>query len=280
MTSERTVPKLPKWPFLLGDLILVAGAAWVASRHEGPLGLWASLVCLAAVGLGAWFCILPFLREYQAAVNLTEAETMADAVTQIRNLETIRSHIVDATGLWSAVQGQAEKTVQGAREVSDKVTAQMQEFGAFLQKANDHEKNTLRLEVDKLKRAEADWLQVLVRILDFVFALHQAGLRTGQKELIHELTQFQNACRETARRIGLVPFLPSVEDVFDPKVHQLSDPNTTVEPGSRVKEIIAMGFTFQAQLLRRALVRVVASPTEGNVTSIESMAKAAATRTT
>ena len=46
----------------------------------------------------------------------------------------------------------------------------------FLAKANDSEKGFLRLEVDKLKRAEGEWLQTLVRILDHVNALHQGAL--------------------------------------------------------------------------------------------------------
>lgn len=261
--SDRNLPRLPKWPFVLGDLVLVAGAAWAASRHPGPLGLWASLVCLAAVALGAWLCILPFLREYESGVNLAEAGTLADAVAQIKNLENIRSHIVDATGLWSAVQGQAEKTAQNAREVADRVAAQLAEFNAFFQKAGDQEKNTLRLEVEKLRRAEAEWLQVLVRILDFVYALHQAGLRTGQKELIHELTQFQNACRETARRVGLVPLVPATGELFDAKLHQLPDGQSGGPAGARIKEVMATGFTYQAQLLRRALVKVASTEPAG-----------------
>lgn len=261
--SDRKLPRLSKWPFVVGDLVLVAGAAWVASRHSGPLGLWASLVCLAAVALGAWFCILPFLREYEAELNLAEARTLADAVAQIKNLENIRSHIVDATGLWSAVQGQAEKTAQNAREVADQVAAQLTEFKAFFQKAGDQEKNTLRLEVEKLRRAEGEWLQVLVRILDFVHSLHQAGLRTGQKELIHELTQFQNACRETARRIGLVPLAPTVGELFDAKLHQLPDGQSAGSGGARIKEVMATGFTYQAQLLRRALVKIAPAEAAG-----------------
>ena len=49
-------------------------------------------------------------------------------------------------------------------------------FGDFLRKSNDAEKSHLRLEVDKLRRSENEWLQILVRILDHIFALHQAAM--------------------------------------------------------------------------------------------------------
>jgi len=44
---------------------------------------------------------------------------------------------------------------------------------------NDSEKTTLRLEVEKLRRGELEWLQALVHILDHVFALHTAAMHSG-----------------------------------------------------------------------------------------------------
>ena len=41
------------------------------------------------------------------------------------------------------------------------MTAEARAFQQFLDKANDTERNHLRLEVEKLRRAEGDWLQVL-----------------------------------------------------------------------------------------------------------------------
>ena len=62
--------------------------------------------------------------------------------------------------------------------------------------------------MDKLRKMEGDWLKVAVQILDHVFALFRAAERSGQPALIEQLGQFQNACRDAARRIGLVPFAP------------------------------------------------------------------------
>jgi hypothetical protein len=57
-------------------------------------------------------------------------------------------------------------------------------------------KNHLRLEIEKLRRGEGEWLQVMVRVLDHVQALHLAGQRSGQRNLIEQLTHFQNSCRD------------------------------------------------------------------------------------
>jgi molecular chaperone GrpE (heat shock protein) len=98
-----------------------------------------------------------------------------------------------------------------------------------------------------------------VRMLDHVHALHQAGVRSGQPSLREQLSHFQSACREIARRVGLVPFEANGDDPFDEKVHQLVEPDDQPLDQARVVETVAAGYTFQGQLLRRSLVRVKAT---------------------
>ena len=129
-----------------------------------------------------------------------------------------------------------------------------------MQRANDSERATLRLEVEKLRRAEADWLQVLVRMLDHVFALHQGALRSGQPGLIEQLGNFQNACRDAARRVGLTPFTANEAEPFDAQRHQLVEEGAKPPPDAVVAETIAAGYTFQGRLVRPALVRLRETP--------------------
>jgi molecular chaperone GrpE (heat shock protein) len=255
--TERSEPKLPKWPFLVSDAALLALALWTSAR-VGAAGLWPLLLCFAAVALGAWLCIIPFLREYSARLKFAEADALTSAVAQMQNLENIKSRIVEATGRWQGIQDTVNKTLHSAREVSERMTAQTQEFYTFFQRAGDQEKTTLRLELEKMKRAEAEWLQVVVRILDYVYALHHAGVRSGQADLINELTQFQNACRDAARRVGLIPFLAAPNEAFDARIHQVPDTHAKPASDSTIEELLAPGFRFQTQLLRRALVKVAA----------------------
>ena len=91
-----------------------------------------------------------------------------------------------------------------------------------MQKMNDSEKATLRLEVEKLHRGETEWLQVLVRILDHVFALHTAAVRTGDPKFAEPITNFQNACRDIVRRIGLTPFIAEPDEQFNAERHQFA----------------------------------------------------------
>src|ERR1051325_12049960 len=102
-----------------------------------------------------------------------------------------------------------------AKEIAQDMAAEVKAFNEFLQRARTDERSALQLEVDKLRRGETEWLQVIVRMLDHVYALHQAALRSRQPSLIEQLGNFQNACRDAARRIGLQPFVAAPEELVD-----------------------------------------------------------------
>jgi molecular chaperone GrpE (heat shock protein) len=99
-------------------------------------------------------------------------------------------------------------------------------------------------------------LQVLVHILDHVFALHTAAMRSGDVKFAAPITTFQNACRDTARRLGLTPFAAEPNEPFDAEHHQVAGSKETPPAGAVVAETVGSGYTFQGRLLRPALVRL------------------------
>jgi molecular chaperone GrpE (heat shock protein) len=254
--SDLNAPKLSKWPFLLGDSLLVGMACFITYQSRPVLGHWElCFVVLCVVG-GALLGIAPFLLEYDARVKVAEASGLTTVVSQMKNLEGLAAQISGATGLWQNAQDAADKTAHAASDIAERMTTEVQSFTEFMQRANDSERATLRLEVEKLRRAEADWLQVLVRMLDHVFALHQGALRSGQPALIEQVSNFQNACRDVARRVGLTPFAAQEAEPFDAKRHQLIEEGATPPPDAVVSETVATGYTFQGRLVRPALVRL------------------------
>ena len=231
------------------------GVAWLIYwQSRAPMTVWDAFLCAGSVAFGAGLCVTPFLLEYRAAMKLTEADRLANAVLRIENLEILGRQITQATAGWQTAHEHATKTVDAAREIAQALTTEARAFGEFLKKANDTEKNHLRLEVDKLRRAENEWLQILVRILDHIFALYQAARHSGQAKLIEQIGQFQNACRDISRRVGLVPFVVIPGEPYDPKVHQLADASLVPAAEARVAETIATGYSYQGQLVRPVLV--------------------------
>jgi molecular chaperone GrpE (heat shock protein) len=257
MSDLEAARKLRKWPFYLADLVLSGIAAWVIYRSGPDAGAAHVLIilgCLLAAAWAAWLSVSPWLIEFRANAQSAESSTLSKSLAQIKDLERVADLIRQANSQWQGVQDAAGRTVSAAREISDKMKVESDEFMKFIQNAHNDERAGLRLEAEKLRRTEGDWIKVVVQILDHVFAITRAAERSGQQSLITQLTQFQNACRDAARRIGLSPFVPAAAEPFDPRAHQLPDTKFTPPENAKIGEVLATGFTYQGQLLRRALV--------------------------
>jgi molecular chaperone GrpE (heat shock protein) len=270
--QDKISAPVPKWPFFLGDIAMLGMAYFIYSETRGPLGRWEFAACGLCVLLGAALGVFPFLLDHKARLRQMDAIALGSVSDKIQKLEQLAIHISAATTHWEMVQSSAEKTSNAAGEITERISTEAREFAEFMTKANDGEKATLRLEVEKLRRAEGDWLQVVVHLLDHVYALHAGALRSGQPRLIEQLTHFQNVCRDAARRVGLVPVMPAVGEAFDSKRHQSAD-KETASPDSVIKEVLAPGFTFQGRFVRPAAVRLAqraaASATAENQLSLE-----------
>ena len=246
--------KIPKWPFLLGNALLLAFAYLIVWKSPHPISKWEILACFAAAALGAILGILPFLLDYRAMGTALQVNALGVVADKIRDLEKLAAQISAATNQWDVVQAQADKTAAGARQMADKMGAEVREFSEFMQKMNDTEKTALRLEVEKMHRGETEWLQMLVRVFDHIFALHAGAIRSGQPQLAEQITHFQNACRDTVRRIGLTPFVAEPGEAFDAVRHQVADSKNEPAEGAVVGETIGSGYNFQGKLLRPAIV--------------------------
>lgn len=256
--SDSSIVKLARGPALffclLGDALFLGLAWWIMSHAHAPLMLWDVAALIICVGAGAWLSLLPFLADHKAELQLAESEKLASTLAQIQNLEQIAAQVAGANAQISSALDESAKTVAAANEVSIRMAAEAKSFAEFMQKANDTEKGHLRLEVEKLRRAEGEWLQITVRILDHVFALHQAAARSNQANVAQQLSNFQAACHDAARRVGLVAFAAAPGATFDANRHRLVEESTEAPVSTLVGETLAPGFTYQGQLLRPALV--------------------------
>ena len=250
---------LPKWPFWLGNLLLLGFAWFVVWKSPHPISITTVIFCVSLCAVGAILGCVPFILEYRAFLKIVEVNALGTAVEQIQNLEKFSTQISDATNRWAAVQestgGQAEKTAASAKEIADRMSNEVREFSDFMEKINDSEKATLRLEIEKLRRGEAEWLQTLVRILDHIFALHNAAARAGQPKVAEQISHFQSACRGVIRRVGLAAFAAEKNEPFNPERHQVAD-GAKPAADSVVGETVGPGYTFQGKLLRPALVKL------------------------
>jgi molecular chaperone GrpE (heat shock protein) len=256
--NDVTKWKVPKWPFFLADALLFAFAYFFMLRAPQSIHHWE--LAAACVAFGAVLSLIPFYLDYRAMEKALEINALGAVADKISNLETLSEQISSATNHWTViqetVQKESGKTAAVAKDIADKMTEEVRRFSEFMAKMNDSEKSTLRLEVEKLRRSEGEWLQMLVRVLDHIFALHVGAVRTGDQRFIEPITNFQNACRGSVRRLGLVQFVAEPDEPFDAERHQLAGKQEAIPAGAVVGETVNAGYTFQGKLLRPALVRL------------------------
>ncbi len=255
--DETNAPRMATWVktvFFIGDILLLLVALLIVTEVPRPISLPYACLLVAAVAIGGILSTIPFLVEFKAMVQLAEVEGLKSSTAQLQDLERLTHQIRLATGQWQTVQEHCSKAVSSAQEIGSRMIQEGKDFAQFMEKANDSERTHLRLEIDKLRRAESEWLEVVVRICDHVYALHRAALNSGQPGLAEQLTRFQHAVRDSARRIGLVPHEAKENDLFDEQAHQLFDSNHPASPGALIAETVATGYTLQGQPIRRIVV--------------------------
>ena len=250
---------IPKWPFLLANALLIIAAGVLISKAAHPISQPQIYLSIGCVALGALLGCVPFILDYRATGKLIEVNAVGAVAEQLRDLKIYSTQISAATDQWARVQettqGHSEKTVDAAREIAGRMAEEIREFNEFQAKLNDTEKGALRLEVEKLRRTEGEWLQVVARILDHIFALHNAAARSNQPDLAEQISNFQNACRDATRRVGLTAFNAAPEEKFDAqKFRAQGVDNPPAE--AIVAETLAPGLKFQGRLIRPALVRL------------------------
>jgi molecular chaperone GrpE (heat shock protein) len=273
--SEQPTPQLNKVPFQLADLVLLGVAWYVASQAPRPLPLMEFLIVIGAVAAGAVVGILPYLVEYRALTRLAESELLSATIRQLNNLESIARNVTAATAQWHGVQSLAAQTNKSAKEIADQMSAELSGLTDFLRKSNDSERANLRLEVEKLRRVEGEWLQVVVGIMDHVSALHRAAAHSGQPALVQQLGAFQHACRDIARRVGVSLLEARPGEEFDAERHRLPSPDAESPDEAVVADVLVPGVAFQGRLLRptivtvRAMATVAVPPSSGVETAWE-----------
>ncbi len=272
--NEALKWKVPKLPFIVAEVVVLLGGIIFAMQAPHSLGHWKVFVVCVAVG--AALGIIPYILDYRAMAKIIEINALGAVAEKIQNLEQFCAQISAATGRWAAVQEfvgeNAEKTATTARQIADKMSAEVREFSEFMKKMNDSEKSAMRLEAEKLRRGESEWLQTMVRILDHTFALHVAAVRSNQPRVAEQIAQFQNACHGAVRRLGLNAYVAQPNEPFDGTRFKLVDTNEKPADGAVISETLAAGYTFQGKPMRAALVRVreaaPAPPATPPVTSI------------
>ena len=147
-------PKLPKWPFLLGDALLL-GTAWlIADQARNPFTgqplVWIVVCVVAAAILGA----VPFLADYARKQDeaLDERQRGLDAIA--RTVAATAEQIsIAANGLHELTE-LAQRNLKAASQLGPGLEEKVAALKAELTATRDDERAALRKEIAALRAAD------------------------------------------------------------------------------------------------------------------------------
>ncbi len=246
---------VPKWPFLLADIIFITLGFWISTLIQSEPQSWQIISILVCAVLGATFAVAPFYFEYNSESKAVEIAQLTTVTKEINKMESVASQIAAASESWEAVQVSSKQTAKLAGEITARIAEMVETHEEFMANANNEKFNTLNLEVEKLRRSETDWANSLVGLLDLVYRLERSAAASGKDPFIQTMGQFQGQCRSVARRVGLVAFEAELGTAFNPEEHALSDEESAAADAA-VSETRLPGFRLQGKLVRKPLVAV------------------------
>lgn len=235
--------------------MLLLLAYWIQSKGGLNFDAGVAFALFGCVVAGAFLAIHPFVQDHRAAMRLLETGALVSAAEKITEMHRVSEAISAASTQWQAVHDGATHIAKTSAEMTQRMDVSAKEFMEFMKQSNDTEKAHLRLAVEKLRRTEGEWVEVVVSMLDQTFRLHQAAVRSGKSGVSDNIGKFQLANRDMARRVGVVLRESATGATFDSTQHRLAD-ESTPPAGALIQEVLAPGVDFQGQALRPELVAV------------------------
>jgi hypothetical protein len=186
-------PKLAKWPFLLGDALLL-GTAWlIADQSRNPFTgqplVWIVVCVVAAAILGA----VPFLADYARKQDeaLDERQRGLDAIS--RTVASSAEQIsIAANGLHELTE-LAQRNLKAAGQLGPGLEEKVAALKAELAATRDDERAALRKEIAALRAAETHRVETAAQQL----AKTAAEILRAESALQKEIAAARELCAAT-----------------------------------------------------------------------------------
>ena len=151
-------PRLPKLPFILGDIALLLLAAFIVDRHPNPLSPLPLLIITACFLAGVVATMVPFLVNYardqeDAAVSLRQ-----ELGEQFKRLMAASEHLQHSTAQLKTIEEIATKNLQAAEKLPYRLQEKIAEFNQQLAETENEEQEALNQELAALRASESERL--------------------------------------------------------------------------------------------------------------------------
>jgi hypothetical protein len=151
-TRPASPPPVKRWPFVLGDVLLLGIALGVVVLGGSPPGLVTLVVVAICVLLGVGLLVAPYLMEYEARVRFAEAATHDQLEIQARRLAQTVEQLSHAVSRSQSTEEQAGQALGTIEELTEKLTSQSDELASALARSTEREIADLKLQLERVAR--------------------------------------------------------------------------------------------------------------------------------
>lgn len=172
-------PRLPKWPFLVGDAALLGVAVLIALRSPQPFPAAVVLTIAGCVALAALLGSIPFLSDYAARQDEALDERQRNLEGLTRTLADAAEQISIAANGLHELNDLAQKQLHQAQQLPKQLAAEVQDQDRQLNAAAMKENAALREQLGTLRAAGIAELKAATERLQetaAALAKHEAAL--------------------------------------------------------------------------------------------------------
>lgn len=145
-------PRLPKWPFLAGDVLLLGVASVIATQVRNPFAGTPLMLIVACVALGAVLAAVPFIADYARKQDEALDERQRSLEALARTVATSAEQIsIAAAGL----HGLAETATKNL-QLAEQLPARLQEKIGEVKSLHTAESEQLETTADHIRQAAAE----------------------------------------------------------------------------------------------------------------------------
>ena len=159
MSLPDQTPKLPKLPFLIGDVALLGAAWYLVYRDTGPLESNTIIAVTVCVGVASILGAVPFLTDYARKQDEALDERQRGLEALSRTINSAAEQISIAANGLNELTDLTHKNLKHAEQLPHKLQDKIAEFNAQLDNAREDDREELEKELVELRTSETERLQ-------------------------------------------------------------------------------------------------------------------------
>ena len=151
-------PRLPKLPFIFGDLALLLLAGAVFYFHPNPMAPLPLIVITVCFVIGIAASFIPFLVNYARDQEEANAALRRELGEQFKRLMAASEHLQHASAQLKTIEEVATKNLQAAEKLPYRLQEKIAEFNQQLAESENEEREALEQELAALRSSETERL--------------------------------------------------------------------------------------------------------------------------